>query len=239
MNIPPAVKRAHLDTQRRLLEAERAAQARLAAAARDALAGHPGASSAAIRKASDAARDAVASEVSALRADARAAARATLAQELRTGGEEARQPAIARFTLVPATPALADDIAGQRVGNDYAAAWLARATDDGPDAATLAIRYRLNTAAGAEVGQAFGTERDVALKRMAKHMGPELSGVIVIVKVWDARLDACPVCRKLDGQIRIIGLDYRGGAVPGLVHRRCRCISGVVIIPAAAITEAA
>lgn len=237
-HVSPATRRAHMDTQRRLLEAERDAQARLAAVAHDA-ASSSGLSPAALRAASDAVRDAVASEVERLRGEARRTGRATLAHELRVSAEDARVHALARLTLAPPVPSLADQIAGQRVGNTYAAAWLTRAATDGPAASTRMTRHRLNGAAGAEVGQAFSGERDAMLKQLDRHTGAELKGVVLIIKLWDARLDACPRCRDLDGQVRPIGIDFRGGAVPGLVHKRCRCISGVVVLPAITMQDAA
>lgn len=240
MTPSPAAKRAHQETQRRLLDAERDAQERLAAAARDALAKYPGSSPAALKAGADAAREAVAVVTERLRGEARAAGRSTLAHELRVGAEDSGLRALGRIALGAAgVVTLSDQIAGRRAGASYAAAWLERAAVDGPGTATRMTRHRIATIAGAEYGQAFGVERDATLKRLARSIGPEIAGVVVIAKAWDARLDACPRCRDLDGQVRPIGLDYRGETVPGLVHRRCRCISGVVILPAVTVRDAA
>ena len=239
MNISPAVRRAHLETQRRLLDAEHDAQERLAAAAQGVLDANHGATPAALRKASDEARDRVAAEVERLRGEARAAGRSTLAHEFRVGADSAGRRGLARVTLASTGPTLADQIAGRRAGNDYAAAWLTRATVDGPVVATKTTRYRLHALGGAEIGQAFGAEREAAMRQFARAIGPELHGTIVLAKVWDARLDACPKCRDLDGQIRPMGISFRGGVVPGGVHRRCRCIGGALVLPAVTMSEAA
>lgn len=53
-----------------------------------------------------------------------------------------------------------------------------------------------------------------------------------LVRVWDAKLDkrTCPTCSGLDGHIVDVGETFPGGANPGSVHGRCRCVD--VIVPA-------
>lgn len=53
-----------------------------------------------------------------------------------------------------------------------------------------------------------------------------------LVRVWDAKLDkrTCPTCSGLDGTIVDVGETFPGGANPGSVHGRCRCID--VLVPA-------
>lgn len=45
-----------------------------------------------------------------------------------------------------------------------------------------------------------------------------------LIEVWDAYMDACPVCWDLNGTEAIDG-NFPSGATPGGVHARCRCTS--------------
>lgn len=223
-------------TQARLLATERAAMASLQqVAARIALT-RPGATPAALRATADDLRDGVAEEVERLRQEARTTGRSALGHEMRVAAEEAGLRGIGLLALAPTTSDLADQIAAKRAGTEYAAAWLERAADDGPAAATKATSYRLDSIAGGETGQAFGAERERAMRRLG---GPEFEAIMVPLKIWDARLDACPKCAGMDGQIRPVGIGFRNDLVPGFVHRRCRCIAGLVLLSAATAHDAA
>ncbi len=234
MAVPPAVKRAHLETQRRLLAEERAASAMLVAVGAAALGGLSFASATALVEASDALAVAIGAAVTSVRSDARESARSTLANEIRVGAAESKQTALLAFGMAAPEPVLADAVAGRRVGADAAAIWLEAARED-PELASATLSRRLSSASRAQYGQAFASERETTLRRVDQSLG----GRVGILKIWDALLDACPKCTKLDGKIRLVGFPFPGGAVPGLVHRHCRCIQGVIILGAAYVSEAA
>ena len=61
-------------------------------------------------------------------------------------------------------------------------------------------------------------------------------GLVIPFKRWDATHDRrlCARCRALaESTPRPWGVDFPGGAVPGLVHPRCRCVSVTAVMPLA------
>lgn len=91
-----------------------------------------------------------------------------------------------------------------------------------------AIANKMALDATTETASAFADERQRIEVRVAREQ-PALAGVIL--KRWDARLDACPVCRGLHDTTRPLGLDFRDGKVPGKAHPRCRCITSFIPVP--------
>lgn len=90
--------------------------------------------------------------------------------------------------------------------------------------------FRLRMDATTEAAQAFSAEReeetnDYAARREDTSLAP------LLVKVWDAMLDACPICRALDGDMVPWGLSFPSFQVPGSVHPRCRCIEKTLVLP--------
>lgn len=85
--------------------------------------------------------------------------------------------------------------------------------------------YVLRRAAATETAHAFGEQREEDSK--ALNYSPL---AVLLLKTWDATLDqrACPVCRDLDGQLQLLGLEYVGGS-PGGVHPNCRCVSVLAV----------
>lgn len=80
---------------------------------------------------------------------------------------------------------------------------------------------RIATIAITENAQAFnGTRRAIA---------SDLSWRFDLIEIWDARLDACPICWALDGKEAIQGGGFPGNEEPGFVHPRCRCTSHFVV----------
>lgn len=158
------------------------------------------------------------------RALARRTGAETMVAELRSLGF--------RFA-VPQLPPLPDV---DRLHAERAAAGLLKALDgievkkaEGkPVTARATIANKMALDATTETASAFADERQRIEVRIAREQ-PALAGVIL--KRWDARLDACPVCRGLHDTTRPLGLDFRGGKVPGKAHPRCRCITSFVPVP--------
>lgn len=214
---------AHQETQRVLLVTEALAAQAIAAAARRATVNASSPAAGAIRL-----RHALRPAIAAQRAAARQRARVTLGNEL----DEAERLAHAAIPAVPEqsdAATIADELAASRAADFMAAAWLKRAERDDEDAADAATASRSGVIAGVETAQAFGAEREAALAKVAEHR--DWGGVPLIGKRWDARLDACALCKRLADTVRPIGIDYPGGWTPGSRHPRCRCISAVIVIP--------
>ncbi len=53
----------------------------------------------------------------------------------------------------------------------------------------------------------------------------------VILDRWEARLDACPKCRALDGDLTMVGQPFESGEEPGYTHVRCRCSRTTITLP--------
>ncbi len=102
---------------------------------------------------------------------------------------------------------------------NYAAQWAKKATGDtvaeaakAADAGTLGS---LNRTAVTESAEAFNHGRSVAAETI-----PDTR--VTLLKVWDALLDACPICLLADGTIVGIKENFPQGT-PGAVHPWCRC----------------
>jgi hypothetical protein len=105
-----------------------------------------------------------------------------------------------------------------------------RAEASGVRTAIGATTRRLQTSAQAVVADAWADERERVLRAAAReHEGADV--LPAIVRQWDARLDACTVCRRLDGTVRPVGFDFPGGDVPGKVHAHCRCDGILIFAP--------
>lgn len=105
-----------------------------------------------------------------------------------------------------------------------------RAEVGGVRTAAAASRRRLAAAAQATTADAWADERERVLRAAAQ----EYDGVDVfpaLARRWDARLDACPVCQRLNGTIRPLGVGFPSGAVAGQVHHACRCSADVFFAP--------
>lgn len=117
--------------------------------------------------------------------------------------------------------------------HDWAASvsgtFLRRANEEGDVRRAVArTRRRLEQSAQAVTADAWADERERVLRAMAREN--EGSDVLpVIARLWDARLDACPVCKRLDGLIRPIGLSFPNGAEAGREHWGCRCNSALIL----------
>lgn len=90
--------------------------------------------------------------------------------------------------------------------------WLRLANEASPSEALDATRGTVRRIAVTESSDAFSAGRKEAVKVIGKEL----------VRVWDAKLDACPRCREADGQIVGIRESFRLGE-PGSVHPFCRC----------------
>jgi hypothetical protein len=107
-----------------------------------------------------------------------------------------------------------------------------RASDSDVRSAIARTKGKLSASARAVVDDAWSDERERVLRATARQQ-KEADIVPFVGKLWDARWDkrTCPVCRKLDGTIRPIGIDFPRGEVPGKSHPQCRCNSALVFAP--------
>lgn len=93
------------------------------------------------------------------------------------------------------------------------------------------VRGKADLIAATEVSQAFNHERERSSNVAAAVLG---LAAVLPMKRWDATLDrfTCSRCKKLDGELRAWGVAFTGGAVPGKVHPRCRCVQTTIFLPA-------
>lgn len=123
-----------------------------------------------------------------------------------------------------------DEAAADLWARGVSDAFRRRAEDDGVRRTVTATRRRLELSAQAVTADAWADERERVLGATARQeRGTQW--LPAIGRLWDARLDACPVCRRLDGTIRPIGLGFPGGSVAGRVHWNCRCANFLVFSP--------
>lgn len=92
-----------------------------------------------------------------------------------------------------------------------------------------ALDGRVRAMAATQTGEAFNDERDAAAARYVQD--PDNAFLPVILRRWNAMVDACAVCKGLDGTSRPLGVDYPDGQRPGYKHRFCRCFSTIMPIP--------
>jgi hypothetical protein len=178
------------------------------------------------------ARDRLTTVFLAARRAARSQGRRRLEAELEQTLAEARRSGVrSSFGLtVLARPEASDLQAAQD-----AAVWVAselrrRAEADGVRRAVAASARRLNASAQVLTADAWADERDRVLRASAREQSG--SDVLPLLgRLWDARLDACPVCRRLDGTIRPIGVGFPGDAVAGQAHAGCRCFAPLLFAP--------
>lgn len=85
--------------------------------------------------------------------------------------------------------------------------------------------FMLRRAVATEVAQAFGEQREEDHRALA--YSPL---AVLLLKMWDATLDrrVCSVCKGLDGQLQVLGIDFVGGT-PGAVHPNDRCVSVLAV----------
>jgi hypothetical protein len=92
--------------------------------------------------------------------------------------------------------------------------------------------YAVEEKAATQTAEAFADERARAEKRLVTRYSGT-NWLPVLVKIWDATIDrrTCATCREMDDQFRPLGLDFSGGRVPAIVHRKCRCVQVLVFSP--------
>ena len=88
----------------------------------------------------------------------------------------------------------------------------------------------MELSAQAVTADAWADERERVLDTVAREER-DTRWLPFVGRLWDARLDACPVCRRLDGTIRPIGMGFPDDAIAGRVHVACRCSGGLVLSP--------
>jgi hypothetical protein len=105
-----------------------------------------------------------------------------------------------------------------------------RAQTQGVRPAVTALRRRLELSAQAATADAWADERERVLGAVAREE-TAYDFLPAVGRLWDARLDACPVCRRLDGTIRPLGVGFPDGAVAGRTHFSCRCAAPLFFSP--------
>jgi len=74
---------------------------------------------------------------------------------------------------------------------------------------------RVAATAATETFSAASAERTLVTR--------QLGGGYQLLKVWDAQLDACPICFRMDGITVPVSAHFPGGLEPAMVHPWCRC----------------
>jgi hypothetical protein len=178
------------------------------------------------------ARDRLTTVFLSARRAARSQGRRRLDAELEQTLDEARRFGVRSsfgLTVLP-RPDVSDLKAAQDAAAQAASELRRRADADGVRRAAAASGRRLNASAQVLTADAWADERDRVLRASAREQSG--SDVLPLLgRLWDARLDACPVCRRLDGTIRPIGVGFPGDAVAGKIHHSCRCLSPVFFSP--------
>lgn len=257
-HIPPRLARAHAASLAGLAHVEANARPHLHAAARAAVRGVGIASrkqpaEQALTTAAGDMEARLASGIVLVRAASRGTSRQTLAEELRALEE-------AEFDLDSDEYIDEDEAAAAGAGKSFSSAWLLLALllllrrrakkkaededgerrveilwgsgEDGADAAVAAeaaldqLGYRIDATAITEVAVAFNREREASLATTRRRG---------LYKRWDATLDrgTCERCERLNGTVVRAHELFPSGAIPGLIHIRCRCIE--TLVPASAL----
>lgn len=241
LRISEAARRTHVDSMRLLLEAERLALGNVARAAIQATSGF-------LRSLGDVVAAAHRLETSLVdpltkaRQGGRAASLRGIQAEYAVARREAIKAGINPFSMplvLPAGGSTGDVTIALRNAKELADAFLQKATKsfERADGASISGRsalpvYAIEEKATTQTAESFSDER-VQVERRVVLQHSATNWLPLLVKIWDATLDVrtCPVCREMDHQHRPLGLDFTGGRVPAMVHRRCRCIQITVFAP--------
>lgn len=178
----------------------------------------------------------VAADVVLVRSAARARSASTLAAEMAAARIRPLDLPVRKGVEV------ADHAEATAAAKAFAAAWLAAALapaaeGDGPGEPDN-LDARAEGLATSQTAGAFGAEREDITRAYAREA--HARGIVIPFKRWDATHDRrlCARCRALaESTPRPWGVDFPGGAVPGLVHPRCRCVSVTAVLPLAWRTE--
>lgn len=221
MNISPAERDAHEETLRALPAIESAAF-EVASDDTRSLPKDP-------EDASETLRERLERTFLAARRAARTQARRRLADEIEAVELRAR-PRRSLVGSIIARPSLTDDEEARRAARHFSDLIRRRASESDPRSAVVRSRSALNALSRTVTAEAWGDERERVLTALAREQSG--SDVLPVMgKIWDARLDACPACHRLDGTMRPIAVGFSGGAVPGLMHKSCRCVGLLIAIP--------
>lgn len=238
----PALVLAHARSLDRMAAVERAARVTLGAVVRRAVgqaARAPGSRVARVVAAGGAVEAGVGMVVARGREAARREGRSTFLDELSAAGGWA-----AWETPPPdEATAEADQAEAMRAGKAFAAGWLSEALANvgRPDAeqadvlaemtaATEAAGHRLDAIAASDVAATYNAEREELGAAYARDAGR--LWLPLPMRFWDATRDTrlCARCFDLNGTVRPFGVPFPGGAVPGEVHRNCRCSTGLTMV---------
>lgn len=161
----------------------------------------------------------------------------TLAANLRRHGQPGLAKEIAA-RIGSRASRVADRARSKRIGLTLGDHWRAaarRAAEDVEgDAKSVAKavakreRFRVRMVSATETAQAFNDERERAFEVIAEQIDPEAAEQPW--RLWDAKLEACPICARADGSMVRLGRKFRVGS-PGKVHPSCRCLEQLVWMP--------
>lgn len=174
----------------------------------------------------------VAADVVLIRTTARGRSAATLAAEMTAAR-------VRPLSLPARRTEAADQAEAMAAAKAFSAAWLATALA-AEDAEPDNLDARAEGLATTQAASAFGVEREAVTRAYAKEA--RARGLVIPFKRWDATHDKklCARCADLARTMpRPWGVDFTGGAVPGVVHPRCRCVSVTALLPLAWRSEAA
>ena len=178
----------------------------------------------------------VAADVVLVRSTARARSAATLAAEMAAAR-------VRPLTLPARRTEAADQAEAMAAAKAFSAAWLATAlaaSSDDADSEPDNLDARAEGLATTQAAGAFGVEREASARAYAREA--RARGLVIPFKRWDATHDKklCARCADLARTTpRPWGVDWPGGAVPGVVHPRCRCVSVTALLPLAWRSEEA
>lgn len=236
-----ALRRAHVDSMRFLLEAERLALGEVARAALPAVTGF-------LRSLGDASTASHRLEIALVEPLRRARQRGRSAsldgiagewslirgELVKAGMDPFALPLVLRGSISPH-----DNAPAVVAAKEIASLYLVKATRsiEKAEGASVSGRsvlpvYAIEEAAATQTAVPFGDERvQVEQRLVAEERGAEW--LPLVGKMWDATLDrkTCATCRGLEGQIQLLGLSFDGGLVPASAHRRCRCVQVLIFAP--------
>lgn len=112
------------------------------------------------------------------------------------------------------------------VGLSYDRAFKKSKVGSSTQQAIIDNEYRLDRIATTENAVEFTTARRTIV---ATAVEAALIPLSKLVQIWDAQLDACEICKGLNGRKTNLGGTY-DGQLPGSVHAHCRCIDTFEVV---------
>ncbi len=90
---------------------------------------------------------------------------------------------------------------------------------------------RITRTAITETSSTFSDEHEAQMRAFAKRATAH-TWITAVFRVWNTSLErVCPECARHEGEITPMAMSFARGDVPGTVHPRCQCFSGLVFLP--------